>query len=184
MRVVIASAGSVFQGESSFCRNLFRMVSQSVIVGPPANKTKDTMIELYRTDRFKMNENGTCYAGAGTYTNCAGKIGITVSIEPTEAPELQFVWAEDPDWQGDPHNADDLPGALLDPNLRRYAEKGAREGFTANAITGGYRFTLISAWMGPTDYPLSPIKRASFVAVIKWLAHHGLSKRTIEHKTD
>ncbi len=141
------------------------------------------MIQLFRTDHFKINEDGTCYAGAGTYSNCAGKIGITLSIEPRETSELQFVWAEDPEWQGDPHNTVGLPGALVCPELRRYAEKGAREGFAANTITGGYRFTLISASMSPSDYPRSPIQRASFVAVVKWLAHHGLSKQSIDHKT-
>lgn len=145
---------------------------------------KHNMIELIRTDVFEMLENGLCQAGAGTYTNCAGKARLTILIESINTPELQFAWAENPEWTGDPNNGFDVPGALVDEFYKEFTRRGARKGFEENGITGGYRFTLIDAYLNPPDFQSSQFKRASYVAVVKWLDHHGLSTVALNHETE
>lgn len=142
------------------------------------------MIQLFRTDRFKMLENSTCYVEAGTHANCAGKVSMTILIEPIDTPELELAWAENPNWQRNPNSAPDVPRALVDDDYKRYIDPGARRGCEENGITGGYRFTLIDAYLHPPDWQSTPFQRASYVAVVKWLDHQGLSTVAIQHETE
>ncbi|MBE9182172.1 hypothetical protein IQ268_26760 [Oculatella sp. LEGE 06141] len=121
--------------------------------------------------RFKLEEDGTIVARAGTQSNCGGIAAIRVRITPVTKAGIEFFSLEE-ECNGEGFGLM-VPATAMPAVYKAAVFRGAQQAYDESDLSEGIEFVLIDALVHPVDANERKFMEAGSSAIIGWIKHRS-----------